>query len=97
MSNFEDKITLQYEKELVKNGIDFDNPKDVQYLYNWAKNKEKECDSLKEDIEGLVEALENLNSVVDHYWNNGRTDAQVNAITSVQQKCQKILIKHKQS
>ena len=57
MSNFEDKITLQYEKELVKNGIDFDDPKDVQYLYNWAKNKEKECDSLKEDIEGLVDVL----------------------------------------
>lgn len=64
MSNFEDKITLQYENELVKNGIDFDNPKDVQYLYNWAKNKEKECESLKETIEELLESHTELYKVL---------------------------------
>ena len=65
----------------------------IKEIGNLTQDKIK----LKEDIENLVGVLENLNSVVDHYWNNGRTDAQVNAITSVQQKCQKILIKHKQS
>ena len=65
----------------------------IKEIGNLTQDKIK----LKEDIENLVGVLENLNSVVDHYWNNGRTDAQVNAITSVQQKCQNILIKHKQS
>lgn len=65
MSNFEDKITLQYEAELVKDGIDFDNPKDVQYLYNWAKNKEKECESLKETNAELKETILGLLRAVE--------------------------------
>lgn len=65
--NKDDQITLQYEAELVKDGIDFDNPKDVQYLYNWAKNKEKECDKLKESHKELIEVLEHVRK--DIVWN----------------------------
>ena len=39
----------------------------------------------------LIEVLRDLNSVMDHYWNSGRTDAQVNSINVIQKKCLKVL------
>jgi len=40
------KDKFEYEKNLSENGIDLDNPKDVNYLYKWAQHQEKAHNAL---------------------------------------------------
>ena len=94
----------EYEKSLSKNGIDLDNPKDVEYLYKWAQHREKAYDTLKRQLsisiakntqleQELIELKESKRELVEAL----KEIEYISPSTDVQNIAKKALTKAKQS